>query len=141
MKPISICSKLGAAYKELQGMLMLTTVWLRIFRPLRDFGNVCIMRRGRLLASSTGNLGWVGKLGEVSGNHQSEMNGVSQFNEELRFGAHLHWATWVGGEFNTGEMAHASTSIPRENYPDPCPSRSYPEVSQFSFSLYISGTF
>lgn len=38
-------------------------------------------------------------------------------------------------------MAPVSTFILRDNFPDPCPSSLLPEVSQFSSSIYIPGTF
>lgn len=62
---------------------------------------------------------------------------VSQVNGELRYGVHLCWAGWVR-ELSKGTMAPARTSVLRESCPDPCCPRS--EVSQFSSSLYVSGT-
>lgn len=68
------------------------------------------------------------------------MNGVSKINGDHRFGTHLRRALWVGWEFNKGTMGLTGTSVPGESCPDPWPSSSCPEISQFispSMSLEI----
>lgn len=70
------------------------------------------------------------RWGRVSRNHLSGVNGVSQLNEQHRFGISLSWACCVRGELHKGKMAPASASIPREKCPCPCPSSTHPEINQ-----------
>lgn len=69
------------------------------------------------------------------------MNDVSQVNGEHRFGIHLHWAGFVRSELHKETMPPASVSITGENCFNSCSSRTHPQVSQFTFFLYVLGAF
>lgn len=80
-----------------------------------DVGHLCGKATGRVRGQAC-------KLGSIaSQNHQGEANGVSQVNGEVRFGACQCFHLW--------------------SCPYRCPASPCPEVSQFSFSLYVPGGF
>lgn len=69
---------------------------------------------------------------------QDWFNGVSRLIENTDLAPSCTWAGWWGSEFNKGIMAPASTLLPGEIFPEPCPSSLHSEVSQFSSLPCIS---